>query len=85
MTKRKKRTGSEPGQNGTRTITLPLAEPPESGYTTRHVDVQLSMEQAVNLRRLREGLHAQATKLKDGRYVQSTPDAVRYLLEQLGG
>ena len=70
----------------TRTIStsVPLGPLPPDVYLARHVDVQLSHDHAVVLRRIYEGLHSQARTLANGRFVQTNVDVVRYMLEQVG-
>lgn len=63
-------------------LVLPVAEPTD-GYLPRHVDLQLSKEQAEMLVQVREGLRATNAKLTGGRPVFSNNDVVRWLFENL--
>jgi len=53
-------------------------------YISTHVDAQLSHQQGLALRRLHLGLDAAGARLANGRRVATPPDAVRWLLEQVG-
>jgi hypothetical protein len=74
-------------------VVAPLADPPAdpSGREIpwprpRHVEVgALSLDEAVTLYRLREGLRAEHATLANGRFIQSNADAMRWLLQQAGG
>lgn len=65
-------------------LALTLGELPPNIYISRHLDIQLNSVQAVVLRRLFEGYYQTATRLANGRYVQSPADVIRYVLEQVG-
>ena len=52
-------------------------------YVTRHVDLQLSQEQAENMRRLFDWLNEGNARLKNGRHIDSVSDCVRWLLERI--
>lgn len=65
-------------------VDLPLGEVPPGVFVSRHVEVQLSREQARAMRRLYEGLMNTNARLASGRRVKSPADAVRFILEQLG-
>ena len=54
-------------------------------YISTHVDAQLSHQQGLALRRLHLGLDAAGARLANGRRVATPPDAVRWMLEQVGG
>jgi len=64
-------------------IELPVGPPEFDGYVTRHIDIQLDQRQARALRRVFSALHDSAVRLPNGRYVQSSADALRYILEQI--
>lgn len=49
----------------------------------RHLDVQLTTAQGRGLRRLRDGLDHSGARLESGRRVQSYPETIRWLLEQI--
>jgi hypothetical protein len=71
---------------GTVTIELPWSPVSETAHLARHVEVTLDRPQRVALRALFNALNAEPpARLKSGRYVQSPPDAVRWMLEQLAG
>jgi len=54
------------------------------GTPGRRCDIQnMTMEQKSNLRRLRDGLEKNGSKLKDGTVVQRDQSAIKYLLENL--
>jgi len=63
-------------------LELPYA-PVTAGYEQRHIDVLLSHRQATAMRHVFDGLQASATKLRNGKFVQSTADAIRWLTEQV--
>lgn len=71
------------------TISAPLGELPmeqvRAGkyYVSRHLEVQLSGEQAIALRRIVLGLDGQRAKLRNGKRVFKGADAIRWLLEQI--
>jgi len=64
------------------TIELPLGSVCSSAYLSRHVDGHLDATQRMALRQIQNGLDAHGARLKNGRYVQSGIDAVRWVLEQ---
>lgn len=55
------------------------------GYRTNRIDTRLDDVQSRGLRALFDGLHQRHEKLANGRHVDSPADAVRWLLEQVGG
>ena len=57
----------------------------ETCYISRHADVRLSLDQGLMLRRLYAALDQTGLRLANGRRVANPPDAIRWLLEQLGG
>lgn len=66
--------------------TLPIAPPTAGGHRSRHVELRLSNEQAEFLQRLRRGLEDAGAKVptpgrRSPRYINSTADAVRWLLQ----
>ena len=65
------------------TVTIDLAPPDPDVYLKRHVDLQLSLEQRQTLRRVFDAANTAGRRLRNGRFVQSAADAVRYLLEQI--
>lgn len=64
-------------------LTVPIVPIDDRAYISTHVDVQLTSDQARGLRRVFNALHREAIKLDNGRFVQSPPDAVRWLLERI--
>lgn len=78
-------------------ITIPVGEPPESGYEAQkahagrvvlsqravHIDANLGEAAAIAFLRLRNGLRDRNAKLGNGRPVWSNPDALRWLMEQV--
>jgi len=52
-------------------------------YISTHVEVRMSREQGLTLRRLHLALDAQGARLANGHRVIHAPDAVKWLLEQL--
>ena len=64
-------------------LTAPLA-PVSDAYRQRHVDVHLTADQALALRRLFDGLRNTGIMLANGYFINRPTDAVRWLLEQLG-
>lgn len=65
-------------------LALPWVDDELDGYTPRKVDLHLTAEQAIALRRLTEGLDACQARLDNGTRVTSGPLAVRWLLEHAG-
>lgn len=65
-------------------LSLPWVDDELDGYTPRKVDLHLTAEQAIALRRLTEGLDACQARLDNGTRVTSGPLAVRWLLEHAG-
>lgn len=70
-------------------IAVPVGEIPEDlarqgkFFISRHLEVQLTFEQAANLRRIAQGLDAAGEKLANGKHVVRNGDAVRWMLEHL--
>ena len=69
-----------------RTITLkvPQAEPPPDSYANNHLDLRLNHTQALALKRLVTALDQLDARLASSKHVGSSPDAIRWLLEQIG-
>jgi hypothetical protein len=65
-----------------RTITIPYAEQPP-GHATPRINTIIGPDHAETLRNLLLTLVARGEKLKSGREVRTTPDVLKYLLEQL--
>jgi hypothetical protein len=66
------------------TITLPLDEaPPASVSHHVRIDGNLRGAHGATLIRLRNALNNQHARLRDGKFVQSYTEALRYLLEQI--
>jgi len=65
------------------TIIAPLSVAVQTGHRARHVEVQLTREQADALRLLRRGLAVSGARLIAGREVSTAPQAIQWLLEQL--
>lgn len=64
-------------------ITVPLLI--LSGYAARRVDVRLSGAEATAWKAVAQGLEQQEKRLKDGKFVRTSSDAVRWVGEQLAG
>lgn len=64
-------------------IEVPLGEVDERGYAARHVDAQLTPEQRGSLRRVLRGLVDKGAKMKSGKPVWTSADAIRWMLEQV--
>lgn len=64
-------------------IALFVLNGPPLGYVSNHVDAKLDARQALVLRQIRDGLDSQGARLRSGARVNSTADAVRWLLEQV--
>lgn len=79
-TDNRQQTTPPPGESIT--FSAPLGELPE-GYISRHVEAQLSPQQARALRRIYEGCVDQGLRLANGRPVRHSADVIRYLLEQV--
>ncbi len=60
---------------------IPMRDSP--GHIPRHVDLQLSRDQGVCLKALREGLIAEECKLQSGKPVWTNNDALRWLFENM--
>lgn len=60
---------------------VPVAEFPVGGYCSTRLDLNLTHQQAMNLRRIVAGLDKAGARLNSGTRVVTGPDAVRYLLE----
>lgn len=79
--------GAAAGRNGGEVAAsvaagIPLADPEGKHYQPRHLDIGgLTSRQAMGLARLRTGLDAAAKRLECGRVVQTSADAIRWLLE----
>jgi len=75
-----------PRQLPTVEIVVPQADTDLTGrYVSNHVDVNnMSWRQSVALKRLHLALDAQNAQLANGRRAVTAPDAVRWLLEQIG-
>ncbi len=69
---------------GFRLIETPVIEPPSHLNMPRHIDVNgLTAAQARAWRQLFLGLEKSGSRLSNGRRVTTSPDAIRWLLEQL--
>lgn len=55
------------------------------GYAMRRLDVRLSSSEAIAWKAVAEGLARQERRLKDGKYIRSAGDAVRWVGEILAG
>ena len=65
-------------------LDVELGPKPAGIYVGRHLEVRLENPQAETLRKLFDGLALRAARLENGSYVRSVPDAVRWLLEEIG-
>jgi len=63
-------------------LALPLG-PETQDYASRHLQIQLSGNQAGILRRLLDGLDHRGDRLMVGRRVQNSADAIRWALEEV--
>ena len=69
----------------TTTIRLPWAPPvPEGTKLPRHVEVKLEPKEGAALGAVLKGLDETGARLKNGRRVYTTADAMRWILEQYG-
>lgn len=64
-------------------VELPIEDLPDETYIVRHVEVVLDRGQAETLRRVHEGLHRSGGKLKNGKFVKSPPDTIKYILDSI--
>jgi len=65
-------------------VSVPLADfRDERCYISRHVEVRLSRQQGIALRRLQLALDARGERLAGGRRVIHAADALKWLLDQL--
>ena len=70
----------------TRAIEVPIATGlPYLGYVPKRVDVHLTDRERSSLTGLLEGLRQQEATIRGGQPVQNRGDAIRWLLEQVGG
>jgi hypothetical protein len=53
-----------------------------TGYSQRHLDMQLTEPQALALRGILDALDSAGARLANGRRVINAPDAIRWLLEE---
>lgn len=56
-----------------------------SGYCARRVDVRMSGAEAAGWKAVAQGLEQQEERLKDGKFVRTSSDAVRWVGEQFAG
>ena len=68
---------TDPGRQAV-TLDLPIRE--TSGFVGRRIDMKLDMRSAIACRRLFDGLRAEHATLHDGRHVDRSPDAIRWIL-----
>jgi hypothetical protein len=68
----------------TKTI-LPMVAGEAPGFQTKHIELQLSTEEAAIVARLRVGLSEEHRQLAKGKHVESANDAVRWLIQQIVG
>jgi hypothetical protein len=69
-----------------RKIAVPVARTDlDNCYVSRHVELRMSPPQARTLRCVLLGLDAAGERLLNGRRVASAADALRWLLERIGG
>lgn len=64
-------------------IVVPMAGLDPNAHLSRHVEAQLTPEQAVILRGVQNALNQRYARMANGKFVQSGADAVRWLLEQV--
>lgn len=64
-------------------ISLPVAPVVDAAYVGNHIDVQLGRDEAIGLRMLFNGCHEKGIKLPNGKYINTTADAVRYMLGEV--
>lgn len=68
-------------------VIVPMQEPDDSTYVGRHsgrIDVRLDKgEQVNNFRQLYSALKLNNHKLKNGRYVDSANDVIKWMLENI--
>lgn len=62
-------------------ISIPLLV--VEGYAAQRTDVRCSGSEAVALKAMAQGLQAAKTRLKDGKYVRSQSDAIRWFCSQI--
>lgn len=60
-------------------VAVPYA--PTTKYAQQSIHMDLSLEHATHLRAVLEGLELEHAKLSSGRLVQTTQDAIRWLIE----
>ena len=65
-------------------IEVPLADVGYDSYAQRHIEVRMTASQARTLKRLTKALDENQSELIGGRRVITPPDAIRWLLEQIG-
>lgn len=64
-------------------VELPVSVADDGGYHKRRIDMHLSKAQARALRALFDGLHEGGKRRRDGLYINTPVDAVRWLLETI--
>lgn len=65
-------------------ISVPLSTAGKrGGYISKHVEIRMTHEQGVTLRRLHLALDTEGARLANGRRVIHLADAVKWLLEQI--
>jgi hypothetical protein len=65
-------------------VEFPIGEIQPDAYVFRHVELQLTPEQGLALRRVYNALEPSGKRLKSGRHVRSAAGAVQYMLEAIG-
>lgn len=75
--------GPPPPATGS-TIELPPLPTEVSGYIPEHVDVgRLTPKQGLNLKRMRDALDRDHTRLENKRPIYTSADVIRFLLESV--
>lgn len=64
-------------------LSVPFEMPPGDEYYPRHLEVQMTPEQARAARAIVIGLQERGERLRNDRLVQTHADAIRWLLERL--
>ena len=65
-------------------VDIPIDEAQPPGHVSNHADCKLDRNQATTLRRIQNELDRSGAKLANGRRVVTGPDALRWILEQIG-
>lgn len=75
--------GPAPVANGEITVQVPVKAVRPDVHIPIHVEIQLSREQGMALKRVYAALEGEGVRLRNDRRVRSCADAVRFVLEKI--